>query len=122
MHEHCTLCGSPISRSEAVYHDSLCSSCFTKVSDFEQLAIPLADHTTNNGGSTDYYKLPSSAIDLQDLIEYKQMSFSLGNIFKACYRFNDDSHSSQLREINKVIWFAERIRNTLLKASHDRTS
>ena len=62
----------------------------------------------NNGGSTDYYKLPSTATDLQDLIEFKNMNFAQGNIFKAIYRLNNSHHSDSIRDINKVIWFAQR--------------
>jgi hypothetical protein len=62
----------------------------------------------NNGGSTDYYKVPVGTTDLQDLIEHKDMNFSQGNIFKAIYRANDTHHSSYQRELNKIIWFAER--------------
>lgn len=64
----------------------------------------------NNGGSTDYYKIPDSAKDLQDLIEYREMNFAQGNMFKALYRANaeDNDHSSYERDLNKIIWFAER--------------
>jgi hypothetical protein len=61
------------------------------------------------GGSTDYYKLPLNATDLQDLIEFKNMNFSIGNIFKACYRLNDKHHSNKLRELNKIKWFVDRL-------------
>lgn len=61
----------------------------------------------NNGGSTDYYELPGGATQLQDLIEHKEMSFSIGNIFKAAYRLND-KHSDRVYDLNKIIWFAER--------------
>jgi len=64
---------------------------------------------TRDGGSTDYYKLPIDAINLQDLIELKDMNFSVGNIFKACYRLNDEHHSSRTRELNKMKWFIERL-------------
>jgi len=63
---------------------------------------------TNDGGSADYYKLPSGSKDLQDLIEYKNMSFAIGNIFKAAYRLNDETHSSKTRDLRKIIWFATR--------------
>lgn len=66
------------------------------------------DTAVNNGGSTDYYKLPLNAKDLQDLIEHKDMNFSLGNIFKACYRLGSCSHSEALRDLNKIVWFANR--------------
>ena len=62
----------------------------------------------NNGGSTDYYKLPLNATELQDLIEAKNMNFAIGNIFKACYRMGNVSHSDAIRDLNKIIWFAQR--------------
>lgn len=37
----------------------------------------------SDGGSTSYYELPAGATELNDLIEHKGMSFTLGNIFKA---------------------------------------
>lgn len=64
--------------------------------------------SNNNGGSTDYYKLPTKAKDLQDLIEHKQMNFAQGNIFKAIYRANEEHHSTYERDLNKIIWFANR--------------
>lgn len=74
------------------------------------LVKSVMDHSANNGGSTDYYKLPPNATDLQDLIEHKNMNFAQGNIFKALYRANDPSnnHSSYERDLNKIIWFAQR--------------
>ena len=64
----------------------------------------------NNGGSTDYYQLPPDAKEMQDLIEYRNMNFSQGNMFKALYRANADTntHSSYERDLNKIIWFAQR--------------
>ncbi|MGL5050675.1 MAG: hypothetical protein ACRC6E_08645, partial [Fusobacteriaceae bacterium] len=62
----------------------------------------------NNGGSTDYYSVPMNAKDLQDLIEYKEMNFSIGNIFKACYRMGACGHSDRVRDLNKIVWFAQR--------------
>ena len=73
------------------------------------------DKSTNNGGSTDYYKLPENATDLQDLIEFKSLNFSQGNILKAIYRANDDTHSEYGRELNKIIWFANRELNKIKK-------
>ena len=70
----------------------------------------------NNGGSTDYYQLPAGASELQDLIEYRGMNFALGNIFKAAYRLGQAPHSDQIREVNKIIWFAERERARLRKS------
>lgn len=68
----------------------------------------IQDTAENNGGSTDYYKLPRNATDIMDLIEYRNMNFSMGNIFKACYRMGECDHSDKIRELNKIIWFAQR--------------
>ena len=62
----------------------------------------------NNGGDTDYYLTPKDNKTLQDLIEYKNMNFSQGNIIKAIYRMNDYSHSDAERDLNKIIWYAQR--------------
>ena len=62
----------------------------------------------NDGGSADYYKLPEGVTDLQDLIEYKDLNFALGNIMKSVYRMNDNTHSDRARDLRKILWFAER--------------
>jgi aminopeptidase N len=69
----------------------------------------------NVGGSTPgQYALPADATELQDLIEYREMNFALGNIFKAAYRNGTCSHSDELREINKILWFATRERRRII--------
>lgn len=71
----------------------------------------------NNGGSTDYYKLLGMK-DLQDIIENRNMNFAQGNILKAAFCFNVGRHegTSYERELNKIIYFAnrelQRIKNT----------
>lgn len=61
------------------------------------------------GGSTpSQYGLPSEAKELQDLIEYREMNFAIGNIFKACYRMGSCNHSDKLRDLRKILWFAQR--------------
>jgi hypothetical protein len=62
----------------------------------------------NNGGSTDYYKIPEGMKDLQDIIELKGMNFSQGNIFKAIFRAGEEHHSSYERDLHKIIFFADR--------------
>jgi len=64
----------------------------------------------SDGSSTDYYLLPPGAGDLLDLIEHKKMSFALGNIFKACYRLGEKSGVDLTYDINKIIFFAERMK------------
>jgi hypothetical protein len=60
------------------------------------------------GGSSDYYKIPVGAKDLLDLIEHKNMSFGLGNIFKACYRLGEKMGTSRKYDLEKIIFFAQR--------------
>lgn len=74
-------------------------------------ALPVyATTQTSDGGSTSYYELPANATELNDLIEHKNMSFALGNIFKACYRFGEKDAASRLYDLNKIIYFAERLK------------
>jgi hypothetical protein len=62
---------------------------------------------TGTGGSTPkQYGIPNGAKELQDLIEYRNMNFSMGNIFKAVYRLgikNKDEY-----ELEKILFFANR--------------
>jgi hypothetical protein len=62
----------------------------------------------SDGSSTDYYKIPEGAIDLLDLIEFKNMSFGVGNIFKACYRLGEKSGTDEAYDLRKIIFFAQR--------------
>lgn len=66
--------------------------------------------STNNGGSTDYYKLDPAWTDLQDIIEAHSLNFAQGNILKAAFAFNIGRHSAATyeRDLNKIIWFAQR--------------
>lgn len=70
------------------------------------------------GGSTpSQYGLPDEASELQDLIEYRNMNFAVGNIFKACYRMGFKEGADPLYDINKILFFAQREKARLLKAS-----
>jgi hypothetical protein len=75
---------------------------------------PIYDRTQNNGGKTSYYDVPSDANTLNDLVEYKQMYPFQYEIFKASYALKEratratDGTSSLERELNKIIYYAER--------------
>ncbi len=73
----------------------------------------------SDGGSTSYYMLPADAKELNDLIEHKNMSFALGNIFKACYRLGEKADVDAIYDINKIIYFAERLKMQYLKKDED---
>ena len=69
-----------------------------------------------NGGSTPHqYSIPSDAKELQDLIEYRNMNFAIGNIFKACYRMGRKEGADELYDLNKIIFFAKRERKRIKK-------
>lgn len=70
--------------------------------------VELVDDTPEQGGSTSYYKLPLNCTDLADLIEYKKMNFNRGNIFKAAYRLGEKDTATEIYDLNKIIWFAQR--------------
>lgn len=66
-------------------------------------------HDDLPGGSTPVqYSLPVGATELQDLIEYRDMNFAIGNIFKAAFRLGHCDHSDPARDLRKIIFFAWR--------------
>lgn len=60
------------------------------------------------GWSSNYYELPKGATELQDLIEYRGMNFSIGNIFKAAYRLGEKPGTEVVYDLEKIIWYAQR--------------
>lgn len=85
-----------------------------KIAD-EALEDVQAGKVVSDGGATSYYELPKDASELNDLIEHQAMGFARGNIFKACYRMGHKSGTDTLYDINKIIFFAERMRGVILK-------
>lgn len=73
----------------------------------------------DNGKKTACYDLPKGAKTLDDLIEYKQMPFWLGTIFKVCYAFEEraarNAAASPLRELNKIGYYQKRGRRLYKK-------
>jgi hypothetical protein len=63
----------------------------------------------SDGGSTSYYEIPEGATELNDLIEYKNMNFAQGNIFKACYRLGEKQGTDIVYDLKKIIFFANRL-------------
>lgn len=60
----------------------------------------------SDGSSADYYLLPKNAAQLQDLISHRNMNAQIGEIFRACYRYGIASHSDQLRDAKKILFYA----------------
>lgn len=61
---------------------------------------------TSDGSTASYYELPAGATELQDLISYRNMNGQLAEIFRACYRYGIVSHSDQLRDAKKMVFYA----------------
>jgi DNA-binding transcriptional regulator GbsR (MarR family) len=61
----------------------------------------------SDGSSADYYTFPKDFSELQDLISYKNMNAQIGEIFRACYRYGEVSHSPPLRDIKKILFYAK---------------
>lgn len=74
-------------------------------------ARPIVPKATGLGNN--YYKFPDEAKEIQDLIEHKNMPFSIANIFKACYRFGEKPNVTKKYDLEKIIWFANRELNLL---------
>jgi hypothetical protein len=61
----------------------------------------------SDGSTASYYELPDNAKELQDLISFKNMNAQLGEIFRACYRYGQSSHSDQMRDAKKIRFYIE---------------
>ena len=62
---------------------------------------------TSDGSTASYYELPCRAKQLQDLISYRNMNAQIGEIFRACYRMGLVSHSDELRDARKILFYAK---------------
>ena len=63
--------------------------------------------TTSDGSTADYYELPAGATELQDLISHRNLNAQDGEIFRAIYRKGRASHSDELRDARKVLFYAQ---------------
>jgi len=63
----------------------------------------------SDGGPSAYYDFPSGFSTLNDLIEYHDMSFAQGNIFKAAYRLGKKEGISLEYDLRKIIYYANRM-------------
>lgn len=61
----------------------------------------------STGEATDYYKLPKWATELRHLMQYKNMNFDVGNIFKASYRLGEKDGIDHEYDLMKIIFFAQ---------------
>lgn len=63
--------------------------------------------STSDGSTADYYELPAGASELQDLISHRNLNAQDGEIFRAIYRKGRASHSDELRDARKVLFYAQ---------------
>jgi len=61
----------------------------------------------SDGSTASYYELPEGATELQDLISHRDMNAQIGEIFRACYRYGQASHSDKLRDARKILFYAK---------------
>jgi hypothetical protein len=64
------------------------------------------DNSISDGSTAKYYELPQGAEQLQDLISSKNMNAQIGEIFRTAFRFGEASHSDPIREIKKILFYA----------------
>jgi hypothetical protein len=76
--------------------------------------------TQSDGSTASYYELPEGATELQHLISHKNMNAQVGEIFRACYRYGECSHSDMMRDAKKIKFYAEAEIERLQKLQHDR--
>lgn len=63
--------------------------------------------TTSDGSTASYYQLPEGATELQDLISHRDLNAQIGEIFRAAYRYGQCPHSPKIRDIKKIIYYAQ---------------
>ena len=63
--------------------------------------------SVSDGSTASYYELPEGATELQDLISHRNMNAQDGEIFRAIYRKGRASHSDELRDARKVLFYAK---------------
>jgi len=75
---------------------------------------PKAIDTKPDGGPAQYYDFPEGAVTLNDLIEFKDMDFHRGNIFKACWRWGEKSGTAKDYDARKIIYSGARLLKQLV--------
>lgn len=61
----------------------------------------------SDGSTASYYRLPKGCRELQDLISHRNMNAQIGEIFRACYRIGQGTHSPTIRDVRKIIFYAQ---------------
>lgn len=61
----------------------------------------------SDGSTASYYELPEGATELQHLISHRNLNAQDGEMFRAIYRKGRASHSDELRDAKKVLFYAQ---------------
>lgn len=61
----------------------------------------------SDGSTASYYELPPHSTQLQDLISHRNMNAQNGEMFRSLYRRGLVSHSDDMREARKVLYYAK---------------
>ena len=61
----------------------------------------------SDGSTAEYYKLPKGCTELYHLIIHKNMNGQVAEAFRSLYRYGESSHSDCMRDMRKVIAYAE---------------
>jgi hypothetical protein len=69
--------------------------------------VALLTKVTSDGSTASYYELPEGASELQHLISHRNMNAQIGEIFRSCYRMGAASHSDELRDAKKILFYAK---------------
>lgn len=67
----------------------------------------MRDCAVSDGTTASYYQLPDGCTELQDLISHRNLNAQDGEIFRAIYRKGRASHSDELRDARKVLFYAK---------------
>ena len=70
----------------------------------EKIEVP--DDSVDNGGKTSYYQFPSNVRDVDALANWLKLEPSLYNILKSIVRLGRQDHSEELRDRNKIVYYA----------------
>lgn len=74
--------------------------------DLFSLLYPQSEGGVSDGSTASYYQLPEGATELQHLISDRNMNAQDGEMFRAIYRKGRASHSDELRDAKKVLFYA----------------
>lgn len=67
----------------------------------------VVSESKSDGSTASYYELPEGCTELQDLISHRNLNAQDGEIFRAIYRKGRASHSDELRDAKKVLFYAQ---------------